>query len=201
MADGHNITCTWRIRGFDVTLRNYTFTDDFYVVELVDIDVVLGVQWLYSLGDFKMNYQEMRMEFIDIRGQRVILRGMSSGAPRVVSNKCMEALFRHGDVACATECLVTMQKPSQDRHHYHANIQELMGKHDKVFEPLPAGRPPNQGFEHVIELEEGVEPMITTPCYSVSCRLGKSQPNHKENAKTWESYIQCQLDVSPTLQG
>jgi hypothetical protein len=133
------------------------------VVELADTNVVLGVQWLYSLGDFKMNYQEMRMEFIDTRGQWVILRGMSSGAPKVVSNRCMEALFRHGDVACTMECLVTMQKPSQDRQHYHADIQELLGKHDKVFGPLPAGRPPDRGFEHVIELEEGAKPVITTP--------------------------------------
>jgi hypothetical protein len=39
----------------------------------------------------------------------------------------------------------------------------LLGKHDRVFGPLPAGRPPDKGFEHVIELEEGENPMITTP--------------------------------------
>jgi hypothetical protein len=88
---------------------------------------------------------------------------MSSGAPKVVSNRCMEALFRHKDVACATECLVIMQKPSEDCQHYHADIQELLDEHDKVFGPLPAGRPPDQGFKHVIELEEGAKPVITTP--------------------------------------
>jgi hypothetical protein len=125
VADGYNMTCTQRIRGLDVTLGNYTLTDDFYVVDLADTNVVLGVQWLYSLGDFKMNYQIMRMEFIDTGGQRVILRGMSTGAPRIMSNKHMEAIFRHGDVACAAECLITTQKPSQDHQHYHVDIQEL----------------------------------------------------------------------------
>jgi hypothetical protein len=43
------------------------------------------------------------------------------------------------------------------------DIQELLGKNDRVFGPLPAGRPPDMGFEHVIELEEGENPMITTP--------------------------------------
>jgi hypothetical protein len=51
-----------------MTLGNYTLTNEFYVVELEETNVVLGVQWLYSLGDFKMNYQEMRMEFIDTKG-------------------------------------------------------------------------------------------------------------------------------------
>jgi hypothetical protein len=70
-----------------VKLGKYTLTDDFYVVDLEETNVVLGVQWLYSLRDFKMNYQKMRMEFIDTRGQQVILRGISSREPRVFSNK------------------------------------------------------------------------------------------------------------------
>jgi len=32
-----------------------------------------------------------------------------------------------------------------------------------VFEALPTGRPPEKGIEHVIELEEGLNPVITTP--------------------------------------
>jgi hypothetical protein len=39
----------------------------------------------------------------------------------------------------------------------------LLGKHERVFEPFPVGRPPERGFEHVIELEEGSKPVITTP--------------------------------------
>jgi hypothetical protein len=163
VANGYNMTCTQRIRGLEVTLGNYTLTNDFYVVDLADTNVVLGVQWLYSLSDFKMNYQEMRMEFIDARGHRVILRGISSGAPKFVANRSMEALFRHEDVACATEYLVTMQKPSQDRQHYSTDIQLLLGKHDKVFGPFTVGIPPYRVFEHVIELEEGAKPVITTP--------------------------------------
>ena len=34
-----------------------TLTDDFYVIEFADTNVVLGVYWLYSLGRFVMNYQ------------------------------------------------------------------------------------------------------------------------------------------------
>ena len=36
-------------------------------------------------------------------------------------------------------------------------------KHDRVFGPLPVGRPLDRGFENVIELEEGLNPIITTP--------------------------------------
>jgi hypothetical protein len=32
-----------------------------------------------------------------------------------------------------------------------------------VFGPIPPGVPPDRGFEHIIELEEGAKPVITTP--------------------------------------
>jgi hypothetical protein len=53
---------TQRIRGLEVTLGNYTLIDAFYVVDLKDTNVVLEVQWLYSLRDIHMNYRDMRME-------------------------------------------------------------------------------------------------------------------------------------------
>jgi hypothetical protein len=43
-----------------------------------------------------MNYRDMRMEFQDKGGQRVILRGMSTGAPMIVSNQRMDALLDMG---------------------------------------------------------------------------------------------------------
>jgi hypothetical protein len=32
VADGYNMACTQRIMGLEVTLGNYTLTDDFYVM-------------------------------------------------------------------------------------------------------------------------------------------------------------------------
>jgi hypothetical protein len=102
-----------------------------------------------------------RVQGVD--GRKVVLRGMSNGAPRIVSAKQMEGIFRHGDVACTTECLITTQKPSDNNQQYHVDIQSLLRKHDRVFGEIPPGRPPDRGFEHTIELEEGAKPMITTP--------------------------------------
>jgi len=93
----------------------------------------------------------------------VVLRGMSSGAPRIVSTKQMEGIFSNGDIACATECLITTHKPSDNNLQYHVDIQTLLSKHDQVFGEIPPGRPPDKGFEHTIKLEEGAKIVITTP--------------------------------------
>jgi putative transposase len=38
-----------------------------------------------------------------------------------------------------------------------------LGRHQQVFGSIPPGRPPDWGFEHTIELEEGAKPIITPP--------------------------------------
>jgi hypothetical protein len=81
VADGYTMTCLDMIPNLEVKLGNYTMIDTFYVVDLSYIDVVSGVQWLYSLGEIGFNYQTLTMSFRDANGLRVELRGMSTVAP------------------------------------------------------------------------------------------------------------------------
>jgi hypothetical protein len=130
---------------------------------LSDTDVVLEVQWMITLGKITTNYQTLEMGFRDHDGKKVVLRAMSTGAPRTVSTKRMERIFRHGEVAYVAECLITTRKDSEGRQQYHTKIKGLLGRHQQVFEAIPPGRPPDRGFEHTIELEEGAKPMISPP--------------------------------------
>jgi hypothetical protein len=103
------------------------------------------------------------MSFRDTNGSRVVLRGMSMGAPRAMSAKRMEWIFRLGDVAYAVECLITTKRDSNGREQYHPEIKALLSQYEPVFGPIPPGRPPNKGFEHIIELEARATPVITAP--------------------------------------
>jgi hypothetical protein len=118
---------------------------------------------MITLGKITTNYQTLEMGFKDQDGKKVVLRGMSTGAPRKVSAKRMERIFRHGEVAYVAECLITTQKDSEGRQQYHTKIKNLLGRHQQVFEAIPPGRPPDRGFEKTIELEERAKPMITPP--------------------------------------
>jgi hypothetical protein len=55
VADGYTMTCLDMIPNLEVKLGNYTLTYTLYVVELSDTDAMLGVQWLYSLGEIGFN--------------------------------------------------------------------------------------------------------------------------------------------------
>ena len=72
----NSMDCTKWIRKLQVTLGNHTITDNFYVVNVDDTNVVLGLQWLYSLGDHTKNYQVPEMRFKNSEGKSILLRGI-----------------------------------------------------------------------------------------------------------------------------
>jgi hypothetical protein len=47
--------------------------------------------------------------------------------------------------------------------YYAQEIHRIINKHSKVFGPIPPGVPPDRGFVHIIDLEEGEKPVITMP--------------------------------------
>ena len=67
------------------------------------------------------------MGFIDQDGKKVVLRGMSKGAPRKISAKRMESIFIHGEVSYAAECLITTQKDLEGRQQYDTEMKNLLG--------------------------------------------------------------------------
>ena len=46
--------------------------DTFYVVDLSDTDVVLGVQSLITCGNISTNYQTLEMGFKDTEGKKIV---------------------------------------------------------------------------------------------------------------------------------
>lgn len=55
----------------------------------------------------------MEMEFKAAIGGKVLLRGMANGSQQVDSARGMEAIFKYGDVAYATECKITSLEDTQ----------------------------------------------------------------------------------------
>ena len=66
MDGNHMIKCTLRITQLQVHLGNYTLVEKFYVVDVLDMSIILGVQWLYSIGKYSTDYQTLEMEFLAV---------------------------------------------------------------------------------------------------------------------------------------
>ena len=63
VAGNSSMECNYWILKLNVTLGIYNMTNSFYVVNVADKNVVLGVQWIYSIGKYTTNDRSMEMEF------------------------------------------------------------------------------------------------------------------------------------------
>ena len=107
VAGGHTMACGRYIPQMSLTLGKYTLVQDFYVVDIPDTNIKLGVQWLITLGPITTNYNTMEMSFNNEDGKRITLKGMTGKSPRVVTTKKMHAILRCEEVAYATGCFIT----------------------------------------------------------------------------------------------
>jgi len=65
----------------EVTMGSYSMKNHFFVVDGPDTNMVLGVQWLYTLCRVTTHWRKLEMEFVGPDGKTVLLRGMHSYPP------------------------------------------------------------------------------------------------------------------------
>jgi hypothetical protein len=92
----------------------------------------------------------MEMSFTKENGKKVVLRDLIRNTPRAVKTKCMEAIFRREDTVYVAECRILVWMDKKGDTHYSLEIQRIIDRHNKVFEPIPPGAPLDRGFEHII---------------------------------------------------
>ena len=63
VPNDRTIQCTRYVPSLTVVMGNYSKTNDFFVVDVPNTNVVMGVQWLYSLGRVKTDWRKPEMDF------------------------------------------------------------------------------------------------------------------------------------------
>lgn len=131
------------------SVQNMEFTTDFVVLELGQIDIILGVYWLSTLGDCKVNWKTNEMSFL-YKDQMVSLRGESDLHMTKLSLKSLSSGFTFSKKGVEM-ALCNQQLEASSIQPIDVGIQALLTKFDRVFE-VPSGLLPLRGREHSINL-------------------------------------------------
>jgi hypothetical protein len=118
VAGGSIVPCDRYILGMKLTLGRHELVQDVYVMDLSDTNIILGVQWLSTLGPITTNFKTMEMSFVEEGGRKVVLRGMTGNSTRVVMTKRMEAIFKREEIVYPAECKVSTQVDEKGKVHY-----------------------------------------------------------------------------------
>ena len=130
------------------------------VIPMCGVDVVLGVQWLQSLGTTDFNFQELFMKF-SLEGKDIELRGITWKPSKVIISNGMKNLLKKGHQGVIVQlCLLYFQT---SKTSIPLDLQGIIDKHSKVFEDIPRGIPPTQNHDHDIHLISGSVPPNIKP--------------------------------------
>ena len=56
IADGGTINCLWKCHNINLTMGVYVLNSPMFSIPMGGVDIVLGVQWLQSLGTMAFNF-------------------------------------------------------------------------------------------------------------------------------------------------
>lgn len=77
VANGSSVSCEWVCKQFAWKLQGMEFVTDVLLLPLGNCDMVMGIQWLETLGEIRWDFKELKMEFT-LHGKRHVLRGSVS---------------------------------------------------------------------------------------------------------------------------
>jgi hypothetical protein len=160
IADGGIINCSEKCNNINLTMGGYVMNIPMISIPMGGADVVLGIQWLQSLGTVAFNFQELFMKF-SLEGKDIELRGITGKPGKVISSNGMTKLLKNGHQGVIAQlCSLDVQtsKPSIPQ-----DLQGIIHKNSKVFEDIPKVLPPTQNYDHEIHLIPGSVPPNIKP--------------------------------------
>eukprot|EP00253_Pinus_taeda_P026079 PITA_26079 len=132
IADGGTMKCEGRCENVKLQMGDYQLKTHMFSIHMGGCDIVLGADWLRTLGPITMDFQELYMSFKQ-NNHTHTLRRLQAGAPSIISSHRMEKLLKkgnHGVVAQFNAIQVVETKPPP----LHPKMQQILNNHLPFFD-------------------------------------------------------------------
>ena len=97
ITNGGTINCSGKYHNIKLSMGEYVLTSPMLSIPMGGADVVLGVQWLQSLGTIAFNFQELFMKF-SVKGKEIELRGIAGKLRKIISSNSMTKLIKNEQI-------------------------------------------------------------------------------------------------------
>nr|GMD89859.1 Transposon Ty3-G Gag-Pol polyprotein [Ipomoea batatas] len=168
IGNGDTLGCQHVCPGVEVCMQGLTFAVHLHVLRIVGPGVVLGVQWLQSLGSVTHDYSKITMEF-HMGSTIVTLKGDSGLSNQPISFNQLQAMVTNGAIQTLYEIhhinTTNSTEPAQIQPTlppFPEPLQDLLLEFSAIFEP-PKTLPPHRVFDHKIHLLPNSKPVNVRP--------------------------------------
>jgi len=108
VADGNELRCQFICKNFPWKLQGADFWADMFLIPLGSCDMVLGIQWLSTLGTIKWNFKHLTMEF-KFQGHNHVLRGLRGKKVKVIKETQLHKAMHNAAHLCMLQLLPRRQ--------------------------------------------------------------------------------------------
>ncbi|MCH79689.1 Ty3/gypsy retrotransposon protein [Trifolium medium] len=164
LGDGFQKDTQGVCRAVDMYIGDFKVDPILHLFELGGIDVVLGIEWLKTLGDTIINWKQQTMSFW-CDNKWVTLKGTEGCGKQLVA---LQSIINKPKPN-TEDPLWEVSKAELDKnkavplsHQQREDLDKLLSKYEEVFHP-PSGLPPKRKKEHVINLVDGQSAVNVRP--------------------------------------
>jgi hypothetical protein len=146
--------CGGRCENVVLQIGEYHMKSHVFSIDMGGCVIVLGGEWLRTLGPIIMDFKELTMKF-DQEGQQYKFQGITIGSPDIISSDRMEKFLKKGHFSIISQ-LHAIQATKTP--YVPQDLQSILSKHQVVFS-TPQGIHPSHGVhDHSIPLVPGSLP-------------------------------------------
>ena len=149
VGNGQYLECHSICDAISVQIQNHNFTVDLHVLPISSANVVLGVQWLKSLGPVLTDYSTLSMQFIH-NDQLITLQGDPEASLSSMSSSQFRRLCRTQPQGLYFQITVlSNDTPPPSPDTLPPSLQALLTKYAILFQPSPTLPPPRPTNHHI----------------------------------------------------
>lgn len=156
IANGEKLVCREVCQNLRWEIQGHEFMSDVFLLRLGGCDMVLGVEWLATLGDIVWNFQELTMKFSH-KGQDYSLQGLEETKQKEIGVHVFEKLMQM--TSCNTTPLMRYLVFTQWVPDISCKALHIQYDDNKEEIALP----PSRTSDHKIPLKQGAEPVNIRP--------------------------------------
>lgn len=158
VADGHPLRCRGSYRNVTTELGGVSFRIEFFVLPLTGLDVVLGIQWLETLGPIVCDWKAHYLKFM-WAGEEKVVHGLQT---KTIAQAHTDEIRREAKMGQACFALSLHEANDAVSSPIAPDMSRLLHSFERVFQ-TPTSLPPNRDIEHRIVLKEGTDPINVRP--------------------------------------
>jgi hypothetical protein len=154
IANGGSMKCGGRFENVCLQIGDYHLKSHMFAINMGGCDIVLGADWLRTLGPILMDFKDLTMQFSQ-EGHQYKFQGITTGSPEIISFHRTKNMLKkgHSGVIAQLHAIQATETPSVPQE-----LQAILSNHQLVFS-TPQGIPPSHGVhDHSIPLVPRILP-------------------------------------------